>query len=295
MRFGIALPTHGPHAAPAAIAAVAREAERRGYATLWVLERQLRPTGSTMPASYAVAYDPLEVLAWVAAQTTRIRLGTSIVIAPLHAPVVIARRFATLDHLSGGRVVAGLGQGYAPEEFQTAGVPLRRRGRGFEEFIAAMRAAWGPDPVRFAGRVYRIPEAEVGPKPLQPGGPPVVVAAREPAAVARAGRIGDGFNPVAAAWESLERAIQGFRAAATAAGRDPTRLPVIVRANTTVTPSPHPEPRPPLAGSHAQVVEDLKRLRAWGVAEVFFDMNRFGVEPLEQLRLTDRLREALGA
>ncbi|MDR7481296.1 MAG: TIGR03619 family F420-dependent LLM class oxidoreductase [Armatimonadota bacterium] len=294
MQFGIALPTHGPHARPAAIAQVAREAEQRGYATLWVLERQLRPTGSTMPASYAVAYDPLEVLAWVAAQTTRIRLGTSIIIAPLHAPVVIARRFATLDHLSGGRVIAGLGQGYAPEEFRTVGVPMRRRGRGFEEFIAAMRAAWGPDPVRFSGRVYQIPDAEIGPKPLQAGGPPVIVAAREPAAVARAGRIGDGFNPVAAAWENLQRAIDGFRAAAAATGRDASRLPVIVRANTTVSTSPQPDPRPPLSGSHAQVVEDLARLQSWSVAEVFFDMNRFGVAPLEQLRLMDRLRQALG-
>ncbi len=293
MEFGIALPQHGRFASPEAIAHVAREADRRGYATLWVLERLLRPAGSTMAPSYAVAYDPLETLTWAAAQTRRIKLGTSIIIAPLHVPAAVARALATLDHLSGGRVIAGLGQGYAPEEFAAANVPIRRRGRGFEEFVAAMRAAWGPDPVRFTGRFYRISESQIGPKPVQPGGPPVIIAAREPAAVARAGRIGDGLNPVAGNWDGLRTAIEDFRTVARDAGRDPSRLPVIVRTNTTVNPTPLPDPRPPLSGSHEQVVEDLRRLRSLAVDEVFFDMNRFEIPPDEQLRMTDRLRDAL--
>lgn len=246
-----------------------------------------------MPPSYAVAYDPLETLAWVAARTERIRLGTSIIIAPLHVPVTIARRLATLDQLSGGRVIAGLGQGYAPEEFATANVPISRRGRGFEEFIAAMRAAWGPDPVRFDGRVYRIPVAEIGPKPLQPGGPPVIVAARELPSVRRAGRIGDGLNPIPTAWPTFERVLHEFRTAAVAAGRDPARLAIVVRTNTTVSATRLPEPRATMTGSEEQVIEDLHRLRALGATEAFFDMNRFGIEPAEQLRQVDRLRAAL--
>ena len=125
-----------------------------------------------MPESYANVYDPLETLAYVAAKTERIRLGTSIIDVLFHAPVILARRFATLDNLSGGRLIAGLGQGYSPEEFAAANVPMSRRGAGFEEFIEAMRAAWGPDPVRFSGRFYEIPESQINPKPVQEGGPP---------------------------------------------------------------------------------------------------------------------------
>lgn len=290
MEFGVALPQTGQWASPQALRDVAAEAERGGFATLWVLERILRPVGSAMPASYATAFDPLATLAWVAAQTSRIRLGTSIIDALFHAPVILAKRFATLDRLSEGRVVAGLGQGYAPEEFATANVPVSRRGRGFEECVAAMRAAWGPDPVAFTGRVYRIPESEIGPKPLQPGGPPVIIAAREEPAVRRTGRIADGFNPVARRWEDLERMIGWYREAAAAAGRGGGR--VIVRANSTVG-GRLPEPRDALTGSFEQIAEDLRRLRALGVDEVFFDMNRFPIAPLDQVRLVERLRASV--
>jgi len=121
MEFGFALPQTGSIASTDAIASAAEEAERRGYATVWVLERLLRPLdqrtasgapGRSMPEAYAVAYDPLETLAFVAARTSRIRLGTSIMVVPFHVPVLLAKRFATLDQLSGGRVVAGLGLGW---------------------------------------------------------------------------------------------------------------------------------------------------------------------------------------
>jgi alkanesulfonate monooxygenase SsuD/methylene tetrahydromethanopterin reductase-like flavin-dependent oxidoreductase (luciferase family) len=120
-----------------------------------------------MPESYANVYDPLETLAYVAAKTERVKLGTSIIDALFHVPAILARRFATLDRLSGGRVIAGLGQGYSPEEFAAANVPMSRRGAGFEEFIEAMRAAWGPDPVYFSGRFYEIPEPRSTPSPCR--------------------------------------------------------------------------------------------------------------------------------
>jgi alkanesulfonate monooxygenase SsuD/methylene tetrahydromethanopterin reductase-like flavin-dependent oxidoreductase (luciferase family) len=183
MELTIALPHTGKLASPETIAYAAKEAERMGCGTVWVLERLLRPVGGGMPDSYAKVYDPMETLAWVAAKTERVRLGTSIMDALFHVPVVLARRFATLDHLSGGRVIAGLGQGYAPQEFVAANIPLSRRGAGFEEFIEAMRAAWAPDPVSFSGRFYTIPESEINPKPLQDGGPPIVIAAMKAAAV----------------------------------------------------------------------------------------------------------------
>lgn len=300
MKFGFALPQTGAQASPQAIVAGAQEAERGGYATVWVLERLLRPLsprtadgrpGRRMPDAYAVAYDPIETLTYVAAKTAKIMLGTSIMVAPFHVPVMLAKRLATLDQFSGGRVVAGLGQGWSEEEFATANVPLKRRGAGFEEFIAAMRAAWGPDPVSFAGRFYRIPPSEINPKPVQPGGPPVIIAAREPAAVERAARMGAGLHPIPADWASFEETVARFRRAA---GTNAHTLPVVVRSNTTVAAEGAPDPRPPLTGSHDQVADDLRRLHDLGITEVFFDMNRFALPLREQFRILDRLRAAVG-
>jgi probable F420-dependent oxidoreductase len=301
MEISIALPHTGKIATPETIAYTAEEAERQGYAAVWVLERLLRPIdprpsserrSPTMPESYANVYDPLETLAYIAAKRERIKLGTSIIDALFHVPAILARRFATLDRLSGGRVIAGLGQGYSPEEFAAANVPMSRRGAGFEEFIEAMRAAWGPDPVNFSGRFYEISESQINPKPMQEGGPPVLIAAMRKPAVERAGRLGFGLNPLAPSWEALEAAVGAFRQAAHAAGHDPATLPVVVRANTAVGAEVAGGERPPLAGSPEQVAEDLKLLRKMQVDELFFDMNRFSIPVEEQFQALERLRAA---
>jgi probable F420-dependent oxidoreductase len=293
MEVTVALPHTGKLASPKAIARVAVEAERMGCATVWVLERILRPTSGGMPESYANVYDPLETLAYVAAITERVRLGTSIMDALFHVPAALARRFATLDHLSKGRVIAGLGQGYAPEEFVAANVPMSRRGAGFEEFIRAMKAAWGPDPVRFSGRLYSIPESEINPKPVQVEGPPILIAAMKGAAIERAGRLGFGLNPLPPSWEILETSLDSFRKSARAAGHDAAALPIVVRSNTAVGKVYAPEGEPPLSGPHEKVVDDLTRMREMGIDEVFFDMNRYAVSVDEQLRILDRLRSAV--
>ena len=293
MEISIALPHTGRYASSEEIAYAAEEAEQLGYATVWVLERLLRPVGGSMPDSYANVYDPMETLAYVAAKTERVRLGTSIIDALFHVPAILARRFATLDQLSGGRVIAGLGQGYAPEEFAAANVPMSRRGRGFEEFIRAMQAAWGPDPVSFSGRFYNIPDSEINPKPLQDGGPPIIIAAMKEAAVERAGRLGFGLNPLAPSWEALEATLNSFRNAAQEAGHASQERPIIVRANTAVGEEYAPKGEPPLSGSHEKVVEDLTRMRELGVDEVFFDMNRYAIPVKEQFRICEQLRAAI--
>jgi probable F420-dependent oxidoreductase len=293
MEISIALPHTGRYASSEEIAYAAEEAEQLGYATVWVLERLLRPVGGSMPNSYANVYDPMETLAYVAAKTERVRLGTSIIDALFHVPAILARRFATLDQLSGGRVIAGLGQGYAPEEFVAADVPMSRRGRGFEEFIRAMQAAWGPDPVSFSGRFYNIPDSEINPKPLQDGGPPIIIAAMKEAAVERAGRLGFGLNPLAPSWEVLEATLNSFRDAVQKAGHASQERPVIVRANMAAGEEYAPKGEPPLSGSHEKVVEDLTRMRELGVDEVFFDMNRYAIPVKEQFRILEQLRAAI--
>jgi probable F420-dependent oxidoreductase len=304
MDLGVTLPVSGPFATPESIVRVAREAESLGYAAVWTYERLLYPIGDVaqpggpprpLPEVYVSTYEPIETLTYVAAATTRIRLGTSVVNAPFHVPVVLARRFATLDRLSGGRAIAGLGQGWMEQEFATANASRRLRGAGVEEFVAAMRAAWGPDPATFEGRHYRVPTSRINPKPLQPGGVPVLLGSLAPAAVERAARIADGLNPLAFSLEQLTGTVAAFLRAAERHGRDPSALRVIVRANVPITAGPRPADRRPfLGGSPAQIAEDLARVERLGVEQVLFSdlASRTLDQHLERLA---ELRAATGA
>jgi probable F420-dependent oxidoreductase len=293
MDLGLALPTSGANASPEAILRVAEEAERIGLATVWTFERLLRPTqpvtfgtmSITLPDSYGNVYDPIESLAYAAARTSRIRLGTSVIDALFHPPVVLGRRLATLDRLSHGRVVAGLGQGWMDLEFAVAGVSPKQRGARFGEYLRALQAVWGPDPVTFDGRFYEIPESRISPKPARAGGPPVVIGAVAPASLERTGRMGLGLNPVMGTFAALEQTLGTFREAARAAGHDPAALPVVVRVNGEITDEPA-QGRQPLTGSVEQVVADLPALEKLGVREVFWSMD---AEPDDQLRRMERL------
>jgi probable F420-dependent oxidoreductase len=303
MELGVSLPTSGALASPANIARIAQEAERLGYASLWTYERLLRPLAEVqlpgggppqkLPEDYRLTYEPLETLSYVAALTHRIKLGTSVIDALLHPPVVLARRFATLDQFSGGRVIAGLGQGWMPEEFETANVPLRRRGAGMDEAIAAMRACWGPDPVAFEGRFYRIAPSEVNPKPAQVH-LPVLLGATTPAGIERASRIADGLNPIAFSADMLQGMATSFREAARAAGRDADGLTMVARANVPITSDPLGEDRPFLGGSPRQIADDLARLQGSGVDHVLF-YNLVASDVEEEVRLLEQLRDAAGS
>lgn len=298
VELGIGLPTSGRNVSPETIAQVAEGAERIGLGSVWTFDRLLRPTvpiamggpgGPVMdpPESFGSVYDPLETLSYVAARTSRIRLGTSVLDALFQSPVVLARRLATLDRLSGGRLLAGLGQGWMSQEFEAAGVPMARRGAGFEEHIEAMRAVWGPDPVRFEGRFHRIPESEIGPKPVRRDGPAVLIGAAAPAALERAARLGTGLSLVVFEWGMLRATIEEFRRAAEAAGHDPSRLPVVVQVNGDVTDKPL-DGRAPLTGSPEQVAGDLAALDELDVRHVQW-MWMSDVEPAERLRLLERV------
>jgi probable F420-dependent oxidoreductase len=297
VKLGITLPTTGSTATADSITSVAETAERIGLDAVWSFERLLSPVaggqmnGQTVPLpdAYNSVFAPLEVLAFVAARTSRITLGTSIMVALLHNPADLARRFATLDRLSGGRVVAGLGQGWMAQEFEAAGVPLNRRGAGFTEFIEAMRAVWGPDPVSYDGRFYRIEESNVGPKPVQAGGVPILAGAASPGGIRRAARLGLGLNPVWFGWEALEGTVQAFRASAAEAGHDPVTLPVVVRVNQFPAAAPTVDGASP-TGSPEQIVEAIPRLERIGVTELLWNFDEGPVD--EQL---PRLAELVGA
>ena len=249
--------------------------------------------GDSWPETFATVYDPIEMLTFVAARTRKVKLGTSVISALFHNPVTLARRFATLDRLSGGRAIAGIGQGDFRDEFEAANIPTKRRGRGFEEFARAMRAVWGPDPVSFTGDFYNIPESRIGPKPVQSGGIPMLLGAFAPASLERAARIADGIMPAAGrstTVEKLRQTIDNFRDMVRRAGRNPEEMKWILRVHNVLDEERAAEPRALLGGTPQQAAKDLPGLKDLGIDHVFYDMNHPAQVPIDtQLLLLRRL------
>ena len=205
MRLGFALPTLGPMAGPDALSRSAQRAEALGYHSVWVADRLLAPVAprspypatadGVLPEYFKRSMDPVEALTFAAAHTRRITLGTSVLNMPFYNPVVLARRLATLDVLSGGRLRVGLGQAWSVDELEAVGADPKARGERADEFIRVLKALWGPDPVEFQGRHFRVARSIVGLKPVQAPHPPLYLAAYVAPALRRAAALADGWLP----------------------------------------------------------------------------------------------------
>lgn len=299
--MGFAVPVSGSWATPDNQREVARRAEELGYASLWTFQRLLwadNPPAEQWAPVYRSVTDPIVTLAFLAAETSRIRLGVAVVNMPFVAPILLAKQAATLDQVSGGRLDLGLGSGWAPEEFAAAGTPMPKRGARAEEFVRYLRAVWGEQPAEFRGEFYELPRSYVSPAPVQPGGPPVILGGTAPAALRRAGRIADG-------WVSSSRvdpyamapAIETVRDGAREVGRDPDRLRFVVRGVVKVRPAGAPD-RAALSGSFEEIRGDLDVLREQGVTEMFVDLNfdpEVGSPDADAKESMARARDALEA
>src|ERR687888_296951 len=177
MKVGMLLPSAGQQATRDNLVQAAKQAEEERFDSLWVWERlisplkpqtpyPLTPDGS-FPIEFQSLFEPLETLTFVAANTNKIALGTSIIDMLFHNPVVLARRFATLDILSQGRSIAGFGIGWSKDEYQVSNVPYENKGARADEFIQALKRIWTDDIVEFKGKYYNIPASKIGPKPVQ--------------------------------------------------------------------------------------------------------------------------------
>jgi probable F420-dependent oxidoreductase len=193
MQLGIHLPHIGRKAGPDAIRRAAVQAEELGFDDVWVSEHVILPKDAPYPPSPSF-YEPILTLAWAAAATQRVRLGTSVIVLPMHHPVPFAKQVATLQSLSAGRVIFGIGVGWLEAEFAAMGVPFRERGRRTDESIALMRALWNDDPVSFQTRYIpaQIAEMRMQPPPCAPI--PIWVGGSSEKALARAVRLCDGWH-----------------------------------------------------------------------------------------------------
>jgi probable F420-dependent oxidoreductase len=290
-RVGVGVPNFGHLASPRSIVAVATAAERLGLDSVWTFERLLLPLGPDgtnpygLPEHNASVYDSLETLTWIAAQTRRIGLGTIVMDALFQSPVVLARRMATLDQLSAGRLLAGIALGWMPEEFTAAGVPVDGRAARFEEHVAAMRACWRPDPVEHQGRNYCIPRARIGPKPLN-GRVPLLIGGTTQPAMERAARLGDGLAAILLDWETLRTQMSWYREAGGTG-------PVVVRVNPETVNDDNPQR--PFTGSIPSVADDLARASAEGVDVVVWDLTMANLDAARQVALLEDLCAILDA
>jgi len=193
MRLGIHLPQIGRKAGPEAIRRAAVQAEELGYDDVWASEHIILPKGAPYPPS-PIFYDPVLSLTWAAACTSRIGLGTSVLVLPLRHPLPLAKELATLQCLSGGRFILGAGVGWLEAEFAALGVPFRERGRRLDESIAMMRAVWSQDPVTFEARTIaaEIRDMRMRPQPVPPI--PLWIGGNSEAARRRAVRLADGWH-----------------------------------------------------------------------------------------------------
>jgi probable F420-dependent oxidoreductase len=220
----------GPCAAPAAAGRCAALAEELGYDSLWMGEHVVAPSPRMPPSMIEPAYpilDPLVTLAHVAAQTEHVRLATGIVILPQRNPVVLAKELATLDVLSGGRLVFGMGVGYVEPEMRAVGVPMDGRGARADEYLGAMRSLWSDDAPAFAGEHVRFDGVEAHPRPVQRP-IPVVVGGHTTAAHRRTVHHGDGWYGFMLDRRATAENLASLRREADAAGRDFTQLEISV-------------------------------------------------------------------
>jgi probable F420-dependent oxidoreductase len=296
MEIGFGIPVSGSWATPANIVAVSRKAESLGYATLWSFQRTVYPADNSIPAPYRSVHDPLAVSAYVAAVTERIRIGIAIVNLPFYAPIVLAKTLTSIDLLSDGRLEAGLGLGWNPDEFAAAGVPIERRGARAEDFIACLRAIWTQDPVEHHGEFYDVPRGHVDPKPLQQPHPPLLLGGSAEPALQRVGRMADGWIS-ASRFEAAKvpAAIETIRTAARDAGRDPADLRVVIRGSVKVRDA---DEQTPLTGTVEKIKQDMAAYADAGATELFVDLNfdeQIGnpqADPAESMRRAHAALEA---
>lgn len=237
MKFGI-MPAYqfAPVESGEYAAGFARLAEELGFESLWPVEHVVMPAhyetrypyspNGRMPIPEAAVPDPLIWNTWAAAATRRIRLGTAMLILPQRNPVVLAKTAASLDALSGGRVMLGVGLGWMREEAEAVGTSFEDRGRRADEYIEAMRALWTQPIASYSGHTVQFDRVKCNPLPAQTGGIPIHIGGHSPAAARRAGRLGDGFIPLGGAPEDLAPLRKIIEETAREAGRDPSAVEI---------------------------------------------------------------------
>jgi len=201
MQFGVVLPNFSRLGTREAQVELAREAEALGYDSIWTTDHVMMAKGQEEP--YGLILEALVTLAYLAPLTERVKLGASVIVLTQREPVLVAKQAATIDYLSGGRLILGVGAGWNEREFGYLGASFHDRGRRLEEYIRALRELWtSPDP-RLEGQYVHFSDVLFAPRPAQPNGPPIWIGGGSAAALRRSAQMADGWHPVGASPEAV--------------------------------------------------------------------------------------------
>ena len=292
MQIGFNIPVAGPLGTPAAMARIAVEGEAIGYDYACVSDHVIEPrdirsrypysdTGEFPPASRGERHEQLTAVAYLAGKTSRLRFLTSVMVVPHRPAVLTAKMLATIDVLSGGRLIVGVGAGWLKEEFEALGTPpFEERGAVTDEYMLAFRELWTKDSPRFDGRYVKFKDVVFAPKPVQKC-PPMWVGGESGPALRRSARIGDGWYPIGTnpqhPMNTLGRyraAVERLRKLTQEAGRKPEDCALtyrVQRFGPQVPAKADNGERMLFSGSNAELIEDVRTLRGLGVSALDFN------------------------
>lgn len=283
MKFGFILPNYGDKIGAGELVEIARVCEETGFDSVWATDHIVMPRELREP--YGQLLEPLITLSFVAAATERLKLGTSSIVLPQRNPILVAKQASALDVFSGGRVILGMGIGWAEREFGYLGADFRRRASVMEEGIRLMRDLWTEEKVNFEGRYHRLEDVVFLPKPVQ-GRIPIWVAGNSEGALRRAVRIGDGWHPVGL---DLERYAAGAEAVAKSGAKLTLslRVTVDIRKKREAAPGRDGEKRVTFSGGPAEIRRSVEAYQSAGLqylcasilhpsaAEIIEDVRKF--------------------
>lgn len=285
MKVGLAVPQFGINATKENLIRFVQIAEQEGFESLWVYDRMLyalnpqqpypgTPDKREWPEFFKNVLDPLTTLAFIAANTTKVNLGTCIIDMIFHNPITLAKGFTTIDILSEGRTICGFGIGWSKDEYLAANIPYEKRGERANEILKAMKKVWTENIVEFNEDFYKIPKSIIDPKPIQKPHPKILLGGFSPKTFERMIKYGDGYiGTLAGSYEYFENSIKMFNDSIKKSTRERKDFDLTILTFPYILTRSSENERAPMNGTIEEIGSDLTKLKSFGVDRVIFAVN----------------------
>jgi probable F420-dependent oxidoreductase len=285
VKVGLVVPQFGMNSTKENLITFIRLAEKEGFESLWVYDRMLYPLNPQQPypgtpnkrewpEHFKNVLDPLTTLAFIAANTTKANLGTCIIDMIFHNPITLAKEFTTIDILSGGRVICGLGIGWSKDEYLAANIPYEKRGERANEILQAMKKIWIDDSVEFSGNFYKIPKSIIGPKPVQRPHPKILLGGFSPKTFERMVKYADGYiGALAGSFEYFNNSVKMFNDSIEKSSKSRKDFDLTILTYPYLFTSSSENDRSPMCGTIDEIGSDLSKLKSFGVDRVILAIN----------------------
>ena len=285
MKVGLVVPQFGMNSTKENLITFIRLAEKEGFESLWVYDRMFYPLNPQQPYPgtpnkrewpeyFQNVLDPLTTLAFIAANTTKANLGTCIIDMIFHNPITLAKEFTTIDILSQGRLICGLGIGWSKDEYLAANIPYEKRGERANEILQAMIKIWADDSVEFSGNFYKIPKSIINPKPVQRPHPKILLGGFSPKTFERMVKYADGYiGALAGSFEYFTNSIKMFNDSIEKSSKSRKDFDLTILTYLYLFTSSSENDWAPMCGTIDEIGSDLSKLKSFGVDRVILAIN----------------------